>query len=104
MPKQTIRTCGNCEFCDLQWIGDSQQRRCLLYDSASEDKRETYKGVVEVKSLCRYGVRQGEEVDLTPQGILSILERSSTNDFLGNPLEVSDINPQTILEALSIRY
>ena len=70
MNPEEPRTCGECSFYD------SATAKCLVYCSVSQDKRKSYKERVSTDQECRYALGSNENIALSQQGILRILNRA----------------------------
>ncbi|GAI12128.1 unnamed protein product [marine sediment metagenome] len=64
---EEIRKCGQCNDFYGPWRGNHEVGRCLLFDSVDPMKRKLYKAGITAKNLCRYGLKEGEEVELTQE-------------------------------------
>lgn len=73
---EEIRRCWQCgDFYD-PWRDNHEVGRCLLFDAVDTMKRKFYKASTTSKNLCRYGLKEGEEVKLTQENIASVINRA----------------------------
>ncbi len=96
-------SCGrdDCPYFSSSSKGNVKVGRCLLFDSATQGKRDPYNAIFLEGDCCRYGLKEGETIVPTPENILARLNKFP-KDFL-EELSLADIDPIIVPKERSLR-